>query len=152
MQRTDLLEKTIMLKKTKGWRKRKKQKMKWLNSTTDLKSMSKNNLHEWVIRKAERLQSTGLPHNRIWLAESIYETKASHSNRTHEKPLYITTPGKEDQSQNFSFVKSVFVYNHIGFVRLTEPPKIMTAQLTLLWSRKCILSATQKTHLRNEHS
>ena len=65
MQRTDLLEKTIMLKKTKGWRKRKKQKMKWLNSTMDLKSMSKNNLHEWVIRKAERLQSTGLPHNRI---------------------------------------------------------------------------------------
>ena len=152
MQRTDLLETTIMLKKTKGWRKRKKQKMKWLNSTTDLKSMSKNNLHEWVIRKAERLQSTGLPHNRIRLAESIYETKASHSNRTHKKLLYITTPGKEDQSQNFSFVKSVFVYNHIGFVQLTEPPKIMTAQLTPLWSRKCMLSATQKTHLRNEHS
>ena len=95
MQRTDLLEKTIMLKKTKGWRKRKKQKMKWLNSTMDLKSMSKNNLHEWVIRKAERLQSTGLPHNRIRLAESIYETKASHSNRTHKKLLCITTPEKK---------------------------------------------------------
>ena len=35
MQRTDSLEKTMMLGKTDGRRRRGRQRMRWLDSTTD---------------------------------------------------------------------------------------------------------------------
>ena len=48
MQRTDSLENTLMLGKIEDRRKRGQQRMKWLDSITDLMDMSLSKLRELV--------------------------------------------------------------------------------------------------------
>ena len=61
MQRTDSLEKTLMLGKIEGERKRPQQRIRWLGSITDSMDMNLNKLQEIVEdRKPGVLQSMGL--------------------------------------------------------------------------------------------
>ena len=95
MQRTDSFEKTLILGKIEGGRRRGWQRMRWLDGITDSMDMSLSKLQEWVMdREAWHAAVHGIAKSQTRLSDWTELNWTEVLMKTGIAPLEPAAPGK----------------------------------------------------------
>ena len=96
MWRADSLEKTLMLGKIEGMRRKGRQRMRWLDGITDSMDMSLSKLWEMVKhREAWHAAVHGVAKSWTWLSDQTTRIESSHLLSTSDREKYVWVFSKD---------------------------------------------------------